>query len=1273
MKWINLRRLLLLSLGLLPVTTFADAPVCSDVLGAGLQGIHSTSVLEDEYGGVTGGTSYNFPQRKGSDPISGVPGNGDIEVGMYTSCNGSVKKTVTVKSGKSKNAEDLTNSSKCREFKVESNGTLKLKERDTQYIQKLNIEEDATVEAYAGDLYIGETLDIKGNITVVGGGTLRIYVNGEFKLQNDSSGVNRNGTADQVVLFVNDVVDLGDGKFVGVVIQDDESNSKYDFKMSNEAEFVGLASVDGDFIMGSEDASFSVDQTGLNADFGGACIANAEPDPEPVPDSECSAVLQAGIQTIGQAGEMDVVNGSARIYNVNGDWRFNFPSIKDYNNNVTHCYAGEPGDGYSSKECLVVDTWQAQEASIDFVSCDGCNDSYRLYSNNSADYTNTQNKFALLEVHSNSNATLGGFDQYFFNNLTLYSNSTLNIPGGSDVYVNNNIAMSGEIVVTGSGTVRLFINGSLYVYANSNGINASGDPEQLAILVSGAVTIDGGTINGSIIQNDGSDGQGQSFTIQNSPEVRGLISVDGTFYHRGGDFIIDQSALNADFGGVCSSEDPIDVSISTTATTALTCAGIEVTVDVLRGSSVDTEYQGTVTLSSSSTNGLWSDADGSLKGTLGTTSNGAVTYEFHEDDNGSITLNYQNPDSGTASLTVTADTADSSIGPIEFSPQGYLITFNKGRTNYLTANEPFTLFLKAVEESETNPLECSPIRNYSGDKELVWTVEYGSLYGEPSARAVNLTANGVDIPEEGDGSAMPFEQTLEFQYGSSRHLTNLNYKDVGPITIHVTEKDPEFPLYGALSGSSTIPVVPKQLSIMDVRDWSSGSCGSENPVGNVSSGEGFVAAGESFGIMTAGLIANCSVPSDVTACTPEPAVETCIAPSFRESVTLSADLETPADGTVGTFDRPFGASANLGTGDFNNGYSLLSDYRYSEVGSFELTANMADFLDTGVSLSDSQVIGRFYPDHFELEAGSASEAACVMGDFSYLGQSTQELDYELKAYNTQGAVTQNYDNQTLGYSKVAATPNYYAYDGVTDLTSRVDLTSSALAWTLGTATVSTEFGIGRGTSVDGPFIATMLGLSLVGEDGETFESVAMTYSCAVAPCTENETLPLLADPLAPLYYGRLVAAHGYSPEGQTLHIPLVIEHWKGSQFVQNEADNCSQFSLDMMSFDPDTNGSDELDIEGGTSTVSMTDDWSSYGRTVTAQDGKFWLSFSSPGTSGAATYFMGLGGSSAPTETWPDWLKYDWDGNGADDESISGVARFGTQRGSDRVISRREL
>lgn len=875
-----------------------------------------------------------------------------------------------------------------------------------------------------------------------------------------------------------------------------------------------------------------------------------------------------------------------------------------------------------------------------------------------------------LSVSTNSN---GGME-YIVDSLTINSGGQVYMPPGDFYFGSLNV--DGELLPMGddipwwwfrnfsSDTSRIYVEDGFRVQNSGAGINpnSSSPIENMVIFTNGDVDLLGGTVRGALIQ-DNRSGSSVNFNMSNNGTTfEGVASVDYGFNMSGGDFYYDGDARNAEFADICEAEieEPTVVEISTDVATALTCEPIDITVEITQGDERVTDYTGAITLSSTSTTGLWSD-DGSLRGSLGSTTSGTASYQFDEDDSGIIVLKYQNPDSGTATLTasIDGDSAEDSTSEIEFSPNGYLLTF---QADYATANRSFQLEIEAVEQDESDPFSCQVNQNYAGNKDLLVSISYGDINGEPSSGDYELTH---------DGLAIPSPITLEFENGKSDDLDNLNYQDVGPITISVQEQSAEFPEYGLLvSEDETITVIPDDIAIIDIRDWSQGSCGIANPSGTESSGSGFTSAGSEFGILIAGLMDNCSVPDSITGCNPSPSgVESCITPSFREAIELTADQYTPDQGILGAFGSDE-VGVSLEAEDFVDGYSLETDYQYSEVGSFTLTATMDSFLGYGATLSDSVVIGRFYPDYFILSDDSESQAACVVGDFSYMGQQEQGLEYEVIAYNVSGEITQNYDNQTYGYVNAADAPYYFLYNTSTNLTDRFLISDTSLAWTQGVATFDGEFSVTRSSAPDGPYLAAELGLSLSGGDGETFLDDDMSYLCDAVSC---DAVPLLDAPLAPLYYGRLVTSNGYSPQGQSLHVPLELEYWNGSQFTTNSDDSCSAFNLDMMSFSPDLDSSDQIEISGGDSSVQLTNDLSSYGDSVTANSGRFWLSFSSPGTSGAATYFMGTGGESVPAQEWPDWLKYDWDQDGSDDEAVSGIVSFGSQRGSDRIISKREI
>ncbi|MCM2678592.1 DUF6701 domain-containing protein [Echinimonas agarilytica] len=885
-----------------------------------------------------------------------------------------------------------------------------------------------------------------------------------------------------------------------------------------------------------------------------------------------------------------------------------------------------------------------------------------------------------------ANLNAKGYVEYEIRELIVQSgDSTVFFPPG-DIWIGQTFnIVSGEIITEGlstagvdpsnplkSQTTRFYSNAQIVLQSNATGINkdTSYPVENLVIYTDKRVQIFNGHIRGALVQ-DARDANYETLELQNSTaKFEGLAVVETSVDTFNGEIIHNSDVLNADFSDICDSNTVTDIEVVPAAPKALTCEAVDVTIRMLNAGNLISDYEGTIELSSSTNKGNWQSQasnQGSLTGTGG--DNGSAFYAFDSDDGGTVTLSFRHPEVGPVTLYASDGSVTGTGSDVEFVPEGFTVDFLAENP---IANTVFSAIITAVESSD-DPAVCVPDDSYTGTKSIDFSVEYEDIHPGIPATQVRSLKNDVDtVPEYGSGA---LTKIVEFNAGVSEQVRQFKYKDVGGLTLHASEADSNDPSTPLVEGQGTVVVVPAGIRLLKVAN---DDCSLLNPEGTALTGNGFVAAGQEFELSIAGIMQHCE-PSDDCSLISDP----CITPNFSEDISFSPSLDTPSGGQLGTFQVDGNAGMAVVPADFSDGFATLSKVTYSEVGSVTLEAELADFLGTGTGAQvHAQTIGRFYPAYFELESSSAM-ASCVLGDFSYLGHTAQQLDYEVLARNANDGTVRNYDTDSLGYQFAAQTPSYWLFNrAVTDvdLSGRLNGLGSTLKWVNGVVILSDNFGVERqgvNAAIDnGPFTTAELGLSLKGGDDETFEASELTYPCT-GSCDAIQLLPDVSNsslgvPLAPMYFGRLVVGNGYGADTETVHVRNEFERYESSGFVFNGKDSCSALTLNMMSFTPD-NSASGIPIGSGKSEVSMTSNLSTYGDAVVANEGRYWVRYSAPDSRGYATHYMGVGGVSAPSENWPEWLKDDWGNTGVLDEAVSGVAVFGRQRSSDRVITRREV
>ncbi|MBR9873823.1 MAG: MSHA biogenesis protein MshQ [Vibrionaceae bacterium] len=457
-----------------------------------------------------------------------------------------------------------------------------------------------------------------------------------------------------------------------------------------------------------------------------------------------------------------------------------------------------------------------------------------------------------------------------------------------------------------------------------------------------------------------------------------------------------------------------------------------------------------------------------------------------------------------------------------------------------------------------------------------------------------------------------------------------------------------------LNGSFSVKSRPWKIAICDVKS-------KEDNVSNPSSegeGDGFIPAGKGFSVTYKPIAYRDSTDTDI-----------CDYP-LTQNYFSSDNIDAPLDIKFDVAYPVGGALANLSEDNGFIGSSTFTkteaasgktvEYVWNEVGSLKLTTNVDDYL--GMSLDedseDSEVVGRFYPHNFKLDSNSWS-AADDQNDINYMGQPFARAEIYILPY-AKGGNTALKNYHLFDFSLVAA----FGVAKDKDIDNQLILDTALGQW--GESASHSQWSLSDDSayvtklvSPNGPFNTddnnsedSKFGLTISGEDPVKFYS-----------SDDSETLltqVLTNQP--PVRFGRVNLDDVGGHQGDTLRIPLRVEYWSGSRFVQNVDDDGTVIYSDLDGY-PKTIWSDDKSdcsilleghdtvTEGVTRELSARQDPNTC-NLVGRQQSRLWLQLEG-------------GSNNLP------WLKYDWDNDG-EEENPSTVVTFGIHRGNDRVIYRGE-
>jgi hypothetical protein len=718
--------------------------------------------------------------------------------------------------------------------------------------------------------------------------------------------------------------------------------------------------------------------------------------------------------------------------------------------------------------------------------------------------------------------------------------------------------------------------------------------------------------------------------------------------------------------------------------TGITCVAKQITITGHdSGDNAVAPSSGTVlNLATSPAGGYWA----SVAAGSGTLDSGASTYTWPGGETSvTLNLNYTNPgsDPENVDINVSDGTATETEDlAVAFSLAGFIVvetsetptsinTQIAGKDSNVAPNAQ-ALYLQAVRASDNDASVCAPVfQNQSV------SVDLGAECSNPTTCAGRqLSVNATPIATSNDNgstgaAAYTNFPTLAFDNESKAAIV-LNYADAGQLILHARHNilnDDGSVSGNYMVGSSGFVVRPFGFAFTDIRNPGANAAYDDgddvlNPGGTAAAGSGFIAAEDVFRVSVIAYQYDAADDTDIDGV---PDVGADITdngngdtPNFAWDTTLSAyalGSFTPAGGTAGNVTGP---DLVIDLADFSSGSGTSAgDLRYDQVGSVTLQVLASDYITPGIDVYGySLSVGRFFPDHFTLTAGSIT-AGC--GTFTYMDQPSLGIDYTLQARSLLDSPTTNYD-QAAGYntrnSSNGDTISLHAENNNDGTNMALRLSTPALVdFAGGSKTVSTIESFSRAATPDGPYQNLQLSIQMSDEqDSRNITSLdekpSDNNNCVMDTDCTTKAIGAITD----VRYGRLVLDNAYGSELLSLIMPLHTEYFNGSGFITNTVDSCTTYNSTDVTPDHTPYPGDGLD-PGETNPAGA-------GTLVNGiYDPGNPLTMTAPGLNNDGSVDISLDVGA--------WLEYDWNGTG--DEDPKATATFGIFGGSNSTIYIREV
>lgn len=672
----------------------------------------------------------------------------------------------------------------------------------------------------------------------------------------------------------------------------------------------------------------------------------------------------------------------------------------------------------------------------------------------------------------------------------------------------------------------------------------------------------------------------------------------------------------------------------------LTCNPETVTVKACADAACTTLITDPVTATLSLT--PTSVSNGWIGGNTVNFSGGSTTVQLRNNTPTAVTIGVSGSTPTTKPFSTTlckagAGTPSAAACTLNFADSGFFFDVPDSYSN-----QPQTVTIKAVKKSDVTK-QCVP-----GFASQTKNVKFWSSYITPASNPYNsqMSVNSSTIGAN-QGAATPLSLVFDAQGQST---ITVKYPDAGKVQLDARYDGTGSEVGLVMLGADQFVARPVGLCITPPQ----GGCAAGD-----SSCPVFKKAGEAFQVDIKAMAWESANDGDIC-------VGNQTTPNFAlPNIALGSALVAPNPGI----------NATLGTTAYNHVAAANSansvSQTVSEVGVFRMTATPPanGYFNYTIPSAQSQPVGRFIPADFNLVSGDIVPACNA---FSYMGQPFGVM-LDVLARNTTGVQTRNY---TGPFAKGEAYLSVANDKDGKSLSSRLR-SLQPLPWLNGRAALTTgssEFVRLSGTQPDGPYNSLLFGLYMRDNDGDrtliaspNFND-AVVGNCSGSGCNARQidSVPMKA------YFGRLQAGTAAGLASAPLAIPLQTQYYEAGNWLQNKEDQCTQLSLANQgftflnpshTFDAATR---ELNLGAGRKIKLGLGSSAPGGDAALAKDGEILFHFAKPDISVRIPYKVDL----AKQPSQPLWLS---DPTSANDGNLQGEAIFGSSRGNDRIIYRREV